>query len=248
MAIVTLGSIIRHDESFLVLTLPFLFKDYAHAHRTIDNSLFSWTERRISALNVRSLAMLDYGFHQITTTDREVKELKDLRGLTMGVFPKKGLANGFEVLGVKATDVPHTRIKRSLKNGTIDSQEDTVYTILDEKLYEEQKYLILSNHYYDPWFLIVNQELYMGFDDETRHLIRNAASSLQSYSRRLAADAEKEGIKKMNEAGISIITPDFSAGRKAVKPAYDWVSNEVGEDTFRQLISVIDNYAPKDGQ
>ena len=49
IAVVSLGNLAMYDKKLNAMTAPFLFADYDHAHRTIDNFVMTWMNKGLAS-------------------------------------------------------------------------------------------------------------------------------------------------------------------------------------------------------
>ena len=99
MAVVSLGNLAMYDKRLNAMTAPFLFSDYAHAHRTIDNFVMGWMNEGLAKHDALGLSMFDYGFRQTTTKNVPINTADDLKGLKIRVPPSTGLLAAFDAVG-----------------------------------------------------------------------------------------------------------------------------------------------------
>lgn len=95
IAVVSLGNLAMYDKKLNAMTAPFLFADYDHAHRTIDNFVMTWMNKGLANHDAIGLSMFDYGFRQTTTKNVPINKAEDLKGLKIRVPPATGLMAAF---------------------------------------------------------------------------------------------------------------------------------------------------------
>lgn len=86
-AVVSLGNLAMYSKKLNAMTAPFLFKDYDHAHRTIDAFVMPWMNEGLAQHDAVGLSMFDYGFRQTTTKGVPVNSAADLKGVKIRVPP-----------------------------------------------------------------------------------------------------------------------------------------------------------------
>ena len=148
------------------MTAHFLFIDYDHAHRTIDAFVMEWMNAGLSQHDAVGLSMFDYGFRQTTTKGVPINSADDLKGLKIRVPPSTGLLAAFDALGANTQRIAYSELYTSLKQGVVTGEENPVFTILADSLYETQDELALTNHYFDCQVLLINKMLFDGMPEE----------------------------------------------------------------------------------
>ena len=84
----SLGNLAMYSKKLNAMTAPFLFKDYDHAHRTIDAFVMPWMNEGLAQHDAVGLSMFDYGFRQTTTKGVPVNSAADLKGVKIRVPPR----------------------------------------------------------------------------------------------------------------------------------------------------------------
>ena len=71
----------------------------------------------------------------------------------------------------------------ALQQGTIDAQENPFEVIYANRLYEQQDYVILTNHLPASHNLLISQVVYNGLSDTDKELIMAVGKAAIQYSR-----------------------------------------------------------------
>ena len=149
MAVVSLGNMAMYDKKLNAMTAPFLFKSYDQAHQVIDNFVMPWMNKGLASYDAMGLSMFDYGFRQTTTQNVVVNKAEDLKGVKIRVPPATGLLAAFDAIGANTQSIAYSELYTSLKQGVVVGEENPVFTILADSLYETQNQLAMTNHYFD---------------------------------------------------------------------------------------------------
>ena len=149
MAVVSLGNMAMYSKKLNAMTAPFLFEDYEHAHKVIDGFVMGWMNASLKEHDALGLSMFDYGFRQTTTKGVVVSKAEDLEGLKIRVPPSTGLFAAFDAIGANTQRIAYSELYTSLKQGVVVGEENPVFTILADSLFETQDQLAMTNHYFD---------------------------------------------------------------------------------------------------
>lgn len=201
MAVVSLGNMAMYDKKLNAMTAPFLFTDYDHAHRTIDAFVMDWMNAGLSQHDAVGLAMFDYGFRQTTTKGVPINSADDLKGLKIRVPPSTGLLAAFDALGANTQRIAYSELYTSLKQGVVTGEENPVFTILADSLYETQDELALTNHYFDCQVLLINKMLFDGMPEELQTILREEAVNAQNLTREKISHGEAAVIEELKRRG-----------------------------------------------
>ena len=83
----------------------------------------------------------------------------------------------WKALGASPTPMTFSEVYIGLQQGTIDAQENPYEVIVSNKLYEQQDYVVETNHLPHLISLIVSEEFMKGLTDEQQQIIREAAET-----------------------------------------------------------------------
>jgi TRAP-type C4-dicarboxylate transport system substrate-binding protein len=72
-------------------------------------------------------------------------------------MPSRIIDEQFRQLSAKAVATNFNETYRSLENGSVNSQENTISNMYSKKFYEVQKYITLSNHGYLGYGVLMNK-------------------------------------------------------------------------------------------
>ena len=132
-------------------------------------------------------------------------------------------------------------LKKALRDGLFDSQENPIPVIYNSKLYEEQKYLAITNHSYDAMPLVIRKDLWDIFSDSDKDIILAAAKKAQDLDRKLVKEQTDSYVSKLKEAGMTITTPDLKAFQSATSGVMNVFTNVYGEELLKKLAEKTDS-------
>ncbi len=146
IAIITTSPMGNFVPEFSVLDFPFLFDDWDHIARMKAAPWYQDFLNESIKARFYTFAMLPRGFRSITNSKIQIVEPKDLKGLTLRVIESPIFVDTFTALGAAAQAMSWGEVFTALQQGTIDGHENALMTIFDERVYEVQKYVSLSEH------------------------------------------------------------------------------------------------------
>ena len=222
------------------LTAPFLFKDYDHAHRTIDAFVMPWMNEGLAQHDAVGLSMFDYGFRQTTTKGVPVNSAADLKGVKIRVPPATGLLAAFDAVGANTQKIAYSELYTSLKQGVVTGEENPVFTILADSLFETQDELALTNHYFDCQVLLFNKMFLEGLQPELQAILKEEAVKAQNLTRDRISHGEAAVIEELKKKGMHVTNPDRDSFVKLMKPAYDKIGELAGKDEMKKLLDAVE--------
>ena len=117
-----------------------------------------------------------------------------------------------------------------LQQGTIDAQENPYEVIVSNKLYEQQDYVVETNHLPHLISLIVSEEFFDLLTDEQQQIIKDTA---KEYAREQSDARIASRMDTIRESGTEIITPSeelYNEIRELCKPIYASIENSVSQE------------------
>ncbi len=220
-----------------VVEAPYIWKSPDHMIRVVNGPLLKEiNDRLVSQAGMRALVALYYGTRHVTSTDREIHGVKDMQGFKIRVPENEVFKAMAESWGARPTPMNFSELYLALKQGVVDGQENPLPTIKAGKLYEVQKYIILTGHIITPRLVVVNEAFWQGLSDEDRGIIREAVAHGANWSDEQIRQAESSLVDEFKAAGVTIIEPDVESFRQAtlskVPPMFE---DRWGKGTFERL-------------
>ena len=216
-----------------VFDMPCLFDSIEEVRKQVDDETFLKLMQEVyHEGGYRLLGYADQGFRIMTTNDK-VETIADFKGQKIRTMENSFHLQFWKALGANPTPMTFSEVYIGLQQGTIDAQENPYEVVVSNKLYEQQKYVIETNHLPHLISLIVSQEFYEGLSSEQQDIIDKAAASAKEYARE-QSDARIASRKAIiEESGTNIIILDDAtkdAMREASQPVYDAIEESVSEE------------------
>jgi TRAP-type transport system periplasmic protein len=222
-----------------VLDLPFLFRDYDHARKTLDGSFGQELLAKFPSKGLVALAWTENGFRHMTNSKRAIVKPTDAAGLKLRTMENKVHMEGFRAVGVQPTPMAFPELFGALQQGTVDGQENPIPVILASKFSQVQKHLSLTGHVYSPAVLMVSQRFWGKVSDADKPAFTEAGRKAAVAQRKKVNDDETIGVDALEKSGMTVVrNVDGNAFREAMKPVYANLSKELGADTIKRIQDV----------
>ena len=217
ISIDALGALSAYHPAAGIDSMPYAFKDANHYMSVWDGPVGKeMKDLFASDTNFRILGHLFRGTRELTS-NVEVRSMKDLAGLKMRVTPIKERLETWRAFGAAPTPMAWSEVFTSLQQGVIDAQENPVAVALSQKLYEVQKYLILTSHMANGFTFILNEEKFQAMSMQNQLALRGAAlAAAAEFSAKVEADRETT-IAKLKDLGMEVIEIDQTPFREKAK-------------------------------
>ncbi len=211
---------------------PFMYRDYAHAfkvaHSPMMQQMYDDLEKKLGITVIDPIWF--YGLRHITTAKTPIRVPNDLKGLKIRTPEIPGFIKAIEVIGGTPTPLSFGDLYLALKQGVVDGQENPVGVIYSNKYFEAQKYINLTGHILSKNTVYMSTKVLKKLSAENQKIVLEAINEAGRYNDKLIELSEKETLAKLEEKGMTVITPDVEAFRvKAMKGLKDWFNADQQE-------------------
>lgn len=218
--------------------LPCVFADISELHKVLDNEEFM---KKINSIyeekGITLLGMSDQNF-RVMTSNVNINELKDFSGIKIRTMENPYHISFWSSIGSNPTPMAFSEVYIGLQQNTIDAQENPYEVIVSNNFYEQQDYVIQTNHLPHLLSLITNKEFLEGLTTEQQYIIKEAAATARDYSREQALKRADERIEVCQKGGAQIIPLSDELRtqmREASKTLYEQIRNAVDDDTLYNM-------------
>ncbi|MCR4953370.1 MAG: TRAP transporter substrate-binding protein [Treponema sp.] len=203
--------------------MPFLFSDFEEAWAFFDSEENQKINKAFESYNMVVLGYFDNGFRCVTTSKNvgPVNKVADMKDLVIRTSQNQIVMETMYSLKTIPKSYPFAELKDALRNGLFSAQENPIPVIYNNKLYEVQTYLAITNHSYDAMPLTIRKELWDSFSEEYQAIIKEAAKLAQNLDRKLVKKQTEDYIDELKKVGMIITYPDLEEFKEATKNVYD---------------------------
>jgi TRAP-type transport system periplasmic protein len=222
-----------------VLDLPFLFRDYDHARKTLDGPIGQEMLSKFQGKGVVALAWTENGFRHMTNNKRPIVKPADTMGLKLRTMENKVHMEGYRAFGIQPTPMAFPEVFGALQQGTVDGQENPIPVILASKFAQVQKHLSLTGHVYSPAVLLVSPRLWGKLPEADKPIFVEAARKAAVAQRKKVNDDENTGVAQLEKSGMTVVKAvDSQAFRDAMQPVYASLEKELGAANIKRIQDV----------
>jgi len=206
--------------------MAFAFADYAHVWQAMDGDLGAAIRTGLDKVGIYAFPkMLDSGYRNITTSNRPINAVEDLKGIKMRVPPSPVWVSLFTALGCSPTSITINELYSSLQTKIVDGQENPLTVIEAGKYFEVQKFCSITEHMWDGLWIIANGKRVKDLAPADLALITKAfeAATMKQRAETERLNTELEGSLKAK--GLAFNRPDKKPFRDALSKAgfyADW--------------------------
>ncbi len=208
-------------DNFQVLGLPYIFRSKEHAFKVLDGEIGKELLLSTERYNIRGLCYYDAGARSFYAINKPVNSPSDLKGMKIRVMKSQTAMNMVKHMGGAPTPISWGELYTALQSGVVDGAENNPPSFYTSRHYEVCKHYSLNEHTRVPDVVIVSSVIWNKLSEQEKVWLQEAANESVEAQRRFWAESERESLKIVKEAGVSITYPDKGPFADKVKPMLD---------------------------
>jgi tripartite ATP-independent transporter DctP family solute receptor len=217
--------------------MPFAFKDSNQVYAALDGDLGDILREEAMTKGIYALpkACFENGFRQITSSTHPIRSVADLKSMKIRVPASQMFVDAFKSLGAEPTSINTNRLYESLKNGTVEGQENPLAIVDGFKLYEVQKYVSLTSHMWSGYNLLANLAVWRRLGPDLQAVVQRNAEKYVKLQRadNVALNAQLEG--SLEKRGMMFNVADTAGFRAPLGDFYKRWKERLGAKAWTML-------------
>jgi tripartite ATP-independent transporter DctP family solute receptor len=224
--------------NYQVLGLPYIFRSKQHSFNVLDGKVGKELLVSTERFNIRGLCFYDAGSRSFYTINKPINTPEDLKGLKIRVMKSQTAMDMVNAMGGSPTPISWGELYTALQSGVVDGAENNPPSFYTSHHYEVCKYYSLDEHTMVPDVLIISTVVWNKLTKQEKEWLQKAADESVLKERVLWAEAEKESLEKVKEAGVTIIYPDKEPFAEKVQPMINAYKEK--PDLWRLITAIRD--------
>ena len=224
-----------------VFDLPCVFDSLDDCREKIDDPQF-W--QLISDVytggGYHLLGMADQGF-RVMSTNKNITDFSDFKGQKIRTMENSYHLAFWKALGANPTPMTFSEVYIGLQQHTIDAQENPYEVIVSNRLYEQQDYVVETNHLPHLISLIVNDDFFQNLSKEDQDILTQAAETATTFAREQSDNRISDRIATIEASGTQIVTlsdETRDAMRDAATSVYVSIKSSSHQDLYDAYTSI----------
>lgn len=220
-------------KDLAVFDLPCVFDSLDDCRDKLDEpEFYSLISQVYTAGGYHLLGMADQGF-RVMSTNKPVYSLDDFKGQKIRTMENSYHLAFWKSIGANPTPMTFSEVYIGLQQHTIDAQENPYEVIVSNRLYEQQDYIVETNHLPHLISLIVNDDFFKNLSDEEQEIMTQAAREATEYAR------------EQSDARISDRLATIEASGTQILPLSDETRNDIRQAAETVYKSIEENISPE---
>lgn len=205
--------------------VPYLFSSPEQIEKTIQGRIGKEVAATFEKNGIVWAGEYYRGNRQLTS-NKMVKTPADLKGLKIRLPETPDWITVWKEFGSLPTPIPSPEVFAALQTGVVDAQENPISSNFDKRLWEVQKYTVLTNHIVDLEGYVLSKVFLDSLDTKTREIVLQAARDALKWCTETSFAQEGQLINTMKAQGMEFVTVDIKPFQKRALETLSFFRNK----------------------
>ncbi|NKN36091.1 TRAP transporter substrate-binding protein [Agrobacterium sp. a22-2] len=222
--------------------IGFAFPNYDAVWPAMDGDLGTYVRGEIAKKGLVTLDKIwDNGFRQISSSKGPIATPADLKSFKIRVPVSPLWTSMFSAFGAAPASINFAETYTALQTGVVDGQENPLAILSTAKLYEVQKFVSMTNHMWDGFWILANRRAWEALPDDMKDIV--------SRNFNAAAELERKDVMALNQSlrgdleghGMTFNVPDpvpFQEKLRSANFYSDW-KGKYGDEAWAILEKAV---------
>ena len=221
-----------------VFNTPYVYRDPEHSLRATDSrtspALQEINKQLVEKGGMRIVGSFFQGTRQLTAKEK-VLSPSDMQGKKYRGVPVKLWSSMLTGMGAVATPVEVSELATALATGLVVGQENPLPNIFNLKLFEVQKYVMMTGHMQSVLSVFVNEKIWQTIPAGDRKIMEDTMFEVGQKTLAWDRDSSDKYKKDLEAKGMIFVTDKDGLNLDAFRKA---VLTQIGKD-FPEWDSLI---------
>ncbi len=229
-----------YGVKYAVMAIPFLFPGYDAVNKVYQGKLgVKLNEALVTSGNLRILGLSRRGA-RLLTAGKPITTPADVKGLKLRVPEIPQWVTVWKELGALPTPVAWPEVFTALQTGVVNGQENPILQIYEGKLYEVQKFVMMTEHISSYFHWVANEKFLQGLSPTNRKLVESVVKEAADWGSTKQAEksAEQRAIME-KQYGVKFVDVDKAKFTQAARPAIERIAAQQWAPEVKDLLKEI---------
>lgn len=219
--------------------IPFVFPSVEDVFKAWDGMIGQNIKKNFKEKGGIHLIGLQRRGSRMLTAKKAIPSPAELAGLKIRVPEIPTWVEVWREMGALPTVVAWPEVFGALQTGVVEAQENPLYLIYTTKLYEVQKYVMLTAHVHALFHWLLSDKVLQSLPKDLQEIVLNSAAQAAEYGDLLAAKQE-EGFKaKLAQAGMTVLKVEVKPFIEKAKPAIERIRKNWAPGVYEEVQKII---------
>lgn len=186
----------------------FVVPDRRRAYALLDGALGDRLRTEVAdATGYEVLGYWDNGLRHISSKE-PIRSVADCAGLKIRTLANEAHQRVFRALGFEPQSIDVRDLPDAVITGKVDAQENPLTNILNFKLHETHRHILLTRHLLGVALVLFNAERLKTLDPDLRAGLQRAVDRATAEQRRFAEEDDRICSDEMRKQGVELVELD----------------------------------------
>ena len=224
------------------ISLPYLFTDYDQLKAYLSGAPGQELIASVERLNIKGLGFFLRTFRDVTTRDQPITTAADFKGLTLRTPNNPLFVKLFQALGANPTPMAFSEVYSALQLKAIDGQENPVEVPYNNRFYEVQGELNLTQHIADSFLLGLSSAAWNKIPEQYHDAVQAAADEMIAEHDASEIRQEEEIIGKLKDKGMQVnvfADGELAKVQEIARGIYGDFQEQIGADFMQTSLDFV---------
>lgn len=218
-----------YEPKMGISALPFQFEDFDAAWAFMDSEIEAAAEAPLLDQNMRVLAHYCNGFRCVTNSKKAIETPADMNAMLIRTPENPVIMATMTALVANPQPLSFSELYQALQQGTYDAQENPIPVIYNNKLYEVQQYLSVTNHIYSGMCFTMAESTWKKLSADQQAIVEEAAKASAQADREMNKEQTENLVSELEAAGMKINNPELAPFAEATESVLTENADTYGE-------------------
>lgn len=217
-------------------TVGYAFRSDKQFYASMDGALGAYLRSEFLAKGFYIFERpLSLGARQITSSNHPIRTADDLAGFRLRTLTSPLVVDLLRTLGASPVPLDSSEMYTSLQSHLIDGVDLPVNSILAFRIYEVQKYVSITNHIMQPYWIAANVAAWNALPADIQAVVTRNAAKYALIERNDMAISFDPVVSKLKRLGLAFNDADVASMRARLGPYYARCKNVLGNQAWSLL-------------
>lgn len=225
-----------------IWSTPFAFSNYAAVWKAIDGQVGAIVRNAAPRVGLMTFdTTWDNGFRQISTADKAIEKVSDLKGLKIRVPVSASLVMLFKALNAAPVALNFAELYPALQTKLVDGQENALSVFAVANFSEVQKHISMTNHVWDGYVPLTSTAFWKTIPADVQGIITAAFNEQGKKQREVSEALDKTLRSTLASKGVTFTDPDIGSFREQLRSGglYKEWRSKVGEPAWAAMAQYV---------
>lgn len=242
MVTLTTAPMVNFIPELAVFDMPALLTDKKIAQQVLKSDFRTKLNEKYEEAGFKLLMIAPTGFREMSSNVK-VDDIADFSGVKIRTMENKYHLAFWKALGANPSPLAFSELYIALQQGLVDAQENPYATIVSAKLYEQQDYVVNTNHIMFLSTTVMNKGLYDGLPEDLKAVVDEVFAEASEIAFEIGQQESDKARKVLEDAGVEFIDmtdEQFAEIQEIAKPVYDMVREDIGDELVDSLLTELE--------